>query len=532
MLNVTADEAPAKAGPRAWVGLGVLALASLAVSFDVFVLLLALPHLSASLDASSTEQLWILDIYGFMVGGFLVTMGSLGDRIGRRKLLLAGAAGFTVASLLSAYSTSPEMLIAARALLGVAGATLTPSTLSLISNMFRDAKQRALAIGIWAGCFTIGAIVGPIMGGVLLESFWWGSVFLLGVPAMILLLILGPMLLPEYRDRSAGRIDLASVGLSLGAVLPAIYGVDQLAIYGWNLRYAAALVVGIIMGALFVRRQRALRDPLLDLRLFRHRDFRIAMVSMLCYTMLTGTTLVFMTQFFQSVGGLSPLRAALALVPGLAVGTASVTVSPILARRLRPAYLIAGGQVIVAAGLCVIALASPATGVAPLVIGFAVWCLGGGPLLALGTNVVVGSAPPERAGSAASMSQITGEVGYALGIAIVGTAGAAVYRHALRVPAGVPAGAAGTARQNVAGAVSAARHLPATLGPGLVRSAYSAFDSGLHTVAISGAVILAGVAVVVAVRLRGMPVLGAAPAAPPEPVTEAELAESSAGPGR
>jgi DHA2 family multidrug resistance protein-like MFS transporter len=246
-----------RAGRREWVGLAVLALPTLLVALDLFVMLLAVPHLSAALGASSTQQLWILDIYGFMVAGLLLTMGTLGDRIGRRRLLLLGAAAFGTASILAAWSANPEMLIAARALLGIAGATLSPSTLSLIMTLFRDPKQQASAVGIWAGCFVAGAIIGPIVGGVLLEHFWWGSVFLLGVPAMVLLLLVGPRLLPEFRNPHAGRLDLASVALSLGAILPIVYGLKELARGGWQPLPVATIVVGLVVGWRFVPSARA-----------------------------------------------------------------------------------------------------------------------------------------------------------------------------------------------------------------------------------------------------------------------------------
>jgi MFS transporter, DHA2 family, multidrug resistance protein len=188
------------AGRREWVGLAVLALPTLLLSLDMSVLYLALPYLSADLGASATQQLWIMDIYGFMIAGFLVTMGTLGDRIGRRRLLMTGGVAFAVASVFAAYSTSPEMLIVTRALLGIAGATLMPSTLALISTMFRDQHQRGVAIAVWMTCFMGGMTVGPLVGGLLLQSFWWGSAFLLGVPVMAVLLVAAPALLPEYRD--------------------------------------------------------------------------------------------------------------------------------------------------------------------------------------------------------------------------------------------------------------------------------------------------------------------------------------------
>src|ERR687895_225140 len=222
------DEAP-RAGRREWIGLGVIALPCLLYSMDLTVLNVAVPHLSADLKPSSQQLLWIIDIYGFLVAGFLITMGTLGDRIGRRRLLLIGAVVFGAGSLLAAFSTSAEMLIAARALLGVAGATLAPSTLSLIFNMFHDPEQRTFAIGVWIASYSAGAVIGPVLGGLLLEFFWWGSVFLLAVPVMALLLVLGPLLLPEFRNPDAGRLDLSSAVLSLAAVLALIYGLKQIA---------------------------------------------------------------------------------------------------------------------------------------------------------------------------------------------------------------------------------------------------------------------------------------------------------------
>ena len=207
-----------KATRRDWLGLAVIALPCLLYSMDLTVLNLAIPQLSVDLKPSAAQLLWIVDIYGFMVAGSLITMGTLGDRIGRRKLLLIGAAAFGLASVLAAFSTSAEMLIATRALLGIAGATLAPSTLSLIRNMFLDPKERSFAIGIWIASFSAGGAIGPLVGGLLLEHYWWGSVFLVGVPVMILLLMLGPFLLPEFKAPNAGRVDLASAEAKGGAI--------------------------------------------------------------------------------------------------------------------------------------------------------------------------------------------------------------------------------------------------------------------------------------------------------------------------
>lgn len=422
-----------KAGRREWIGLAVLALPTLLVSLDTFVMLLALPPVAAGLGASSSQQLWIMDVYGFMVAGFMITMGSLGDRIGRRRLLLIAAVVFGAASVLAAYSTTPGMLIGSRALLGVAGAAITPCTLSLVMNLFRDPRQQASAIGIWGGCFTVGAVIGPVVGGVLLDHFWWGSVFLIGVPAMVLLLVVGPILLPEYRDPAAGRIDLPSIALSLAAILPVIQGLKQFAASGWSAVPACLVVFGLVVGWFFLRRQRALADPLLDLSLFRKRTFTVTLGSMMTYSLLSGGVMVFIAQYFQSVEGLSPLEAGLALVPGMVTSTISFQVAPLLARWIRPSRLISGALLFTVAGLVVTAMADNAT---TLAIAFAVECLGVAPLVVLGTNLVIGSAPPEKAGLAAAIAQTGNEFGYSLGIALLGSVVTAVYRHGAPAEAG------------------------------------------------------------------------------------------------
>ena len=479
------------AGRQEWIGLAVLALPTLLVSLDTFVMLLALPPVAAGLGASGNQQLWIMDVYGFMVAGFMITMGSLGDRIGRRRLLLVAALVFGAASVLAAYSTSPEMLIAARAVLGLAGAAITPCTLSLVMNLFRDPRQQASAIGIWGGCFTVGAVIGPVVGGVLLDHFWWGSVFLIGVPAMVLLLIAGPPLLPEYKDASAGRIDLPSVVLSLAAILPVVQALKQFAAAGWGTWPVCFLVFGLVAGWFFLRRQGRLADPLLDLSLFRRRTFTVTLGSMTAYSMLSGGVMVFVAQYFQLVDGLSPLEAGLALVPGMVTSTISFQVAPLLARRIRPSRLISGALVFTVAGMALMATAGSAT---TLVVAFAIACLGVAPLVVLGTNLVIGSVPREKAGSAAALSQTGNEFGYALGIAVLGSVVTAVYR------SDAPSAAGGSLAEAVAA------RLPADV----LDQARDAFTSGLHVAALIAAVAIAGMAVLLGVVLRSLPVLGGA----------------------
>ncbi|MEV0703964.1 MFS transporter [Saccharopolyspora sp. NPDC050389] len=509
------DTIPARAGRREWIALAVLALPTLLVSIDVYVLLLALPDLTADLGASSVEQLWITDIYGFMLAGFLITMGTLGDRIGRKKLLLIGAAVFGIASVVAAYSTSPAMLIATRAVLGVAGAILAPSTMSLIRTLFRDAKQMGLAIGIWGMCFSAGAVIGPVAGGAMLSRFWWGSVFLLGVPAMVLLLAVGPALLPEYRDPNAGKLDLTSVALSLAAVLPAIHGLTDLAKNGWQALPVAGIVIGIAFAVLFVRRQRRLEEPLLDLRLFTNRSFSTALGGMLCCTLLMGAIMLFITQDLQLVEGLSPFEAGLWMLPAVAANALSFIVSPILARRFRPAYLIGAGLAISVSGLIVLTQTDTTSGPTTLATGFALIFLGSGsgPLVTLGIQLILASAPPEKAGSAAALNETSGQFGFAFGLAALGSIGIAVYDSRFTPPSGIPADAADAARESFADAVVAAGALPADQAEALLAPAREAFVSGLHLVGAISAAALVVVAVLIVRLLRSVPPTGAPPAA-------------------
>src|SRR3989475_9959349 len=282
---------------------------------DLTVLNLALPAISADLQPTSAQLLWIMDIYGFLVAGLLITMGALGDRIGRRRLLLIGAAAFGVASVLAAFSTSAEMLIATRAALGIAGATLAPSTLSLIRNMFRAPGERRFAIGVWITSYSAGGAIGPLVGGVLLERFWWGSVFLAGVPVMALLLAVGPALLPEFRDPEAGRPDLASAALSLAAVLPVIYGIKRIAESGAAWLPVLSILAGLAAGAMFVRRQRRLADPLIDLRLFRAPAFSVSLATYTLGAFVAFGSFLFIPQYLQRVLGLSPLQAGRRRLP-------------------------------------------------------------------------------------------------------------------------------------------------------------------------------------------------------------------------
>ncbi|WP_431040513.1 MFS transporter [Streptomyces sp. P1-3] len=485
------------AGPREWLGLAVLALPTLLLAMDATVLYLAVPHLSAALQPSGSELLWIADIYGFMIAGFLVTMGTLGDRIGRRKLLMIGAAAFGAASALAAYSTSPQMLIAARALLGIAGATLMPSTLALITNMFRDPRQRGTAIGVWVTCFSAGVALGPVLGGLLLQAFWWGSVFLLGVPVMILLLVTAPVLLPEYRDTRAGRLDPTSVVLSLAAILPIIYGIKELAKDGLAALPVAALTGGLLLGVLFVHRQSRLASPLLDVTLFRNRSFSAALGIQLLSITAMGGVYLFITQYTQLVEGLSPLKAGLWLLPAAGALILASALTPALARKVPAAYVIGASLAISAVGYLVLTQVDSVSGLPVLVTGFVIVYMGISPMFVLGTDLIVGAAPPEKAGSAAAMSETSTEFGVALGVAVLGTVGTAVYRDRMTgtVPSEIPAPEAESARASLPDAMATVDGLPDRLHDVLLDPARAAFTHGLNIISGISALLVAALAV-------------------------------------
>jgi DHA2 family multidrug resistance protein-like MFS transporter len=501
--NMAAEASP-KAGRREWIGLAVIALPCLLYSMDLTVLNVAVPHLSADLKPSSSQLLWIIDIYGFFVAGFLITMGTLGDRIGRRRLLLIGALVFGAGSVLAAFSTSAEMLIVARALLGIAGATLAPSTLSLIFNMFHDPQQRTFAIGVWIASYSAGAVIGPVVGGLLLEFFWWGSVFLLAVPVMTLLLLLGPMLLPEFRNPEAGRLDLFSAALSLAAVLAMIYGLKQIAQDGLGWLPSLAILAGVAIGAAFLRRQRILADPMLDLGLFRIRAFSTSLAAYALSIAVVFGAFVFILQHLQLVLGLSPLRAGVWMVPSGCAFIVGGIVTPLLVRRVRPGYVMAAGLALSAVGFGLLTQVDETSGVALVVAAFVVFALGLAPVITLATDLIVGAAPRERAGAASAISETGAEFGGALGIAILGSIGIAVYRGRLAdaVPAGVPPEQAEVARDTLGGATEVAAQLPDQLGGVLLDTAREAFVQGLQVTAVTGAVVLAGLAVLVAILLR------------------------------
>lgn len=477
-----------KAGRREWLGLAVLALPCLVYSMDLTVLNLAVPHLTADLRPSPTQLLWIVDIYGFLLAGALVTMGTLGDRIGRRRLLLIGATAFGLASLLAAFSTSASMLIFSRAVLGLAAATLAPSTLSLIHNMFRDPRERTFAVSVWIASFSAGGAIGPVVGGFMLTYFWWGSVFLVALPVMALLLVAGPLLPPEFRDPNAGRLDIPSAALSLCAVLPVIYGVKVLADSGLAFAPFASIFAGIAFGGLFCLRQTKLKEPLVDLALFGNRAFRTALtINIIGFSTLFASFL-FIALFFQLVLGLSPVEAGLwSAPPGLGFAVSSLITTRLTRLASIPAVM-ALGLFLGGLGFVVVAYAGLERNLPLMLAGCLMLSFGYGPAVTLTTDIIIGSVPPERAGVASGMAETSSELGSALGIAVVGSLINFLYRRAMDSSALADSAAIPLqARETLAGAQVVASKLPEAAGSALLETARAAFSSGFVVAALISA---------------------------------------------
>lgn len=480
------------AGRREWVGLCVLSIACLIYSMDLSVLFLAMPAIVSDLDPSASELLWINDIYGFMVAGFLVTMGTLGDRIGRRKLLLVGAFAFGVASALAAFSSTSQQLIISRALLGVAGATVAPSTLSLVVNIFKNEAERNRAIGIWGSAFALGGLIGPLIGGLLLQYFHWGSVFLINIPVMLVLLAIGPFILPEYRNDDGGRIDLVSVFLSLATVLPVIYGFKHMAAEGFALRQLLPVAAGLAIGVLFIRRQKTLAHPLIDLRLFRIPAFTASLIVNLAGVFFVFGTFLYQNLFLQLVIGLSPLEAALWSVPSASVFAIMSFQAYRFTNHLGPVKTVLLGLLVNVAGTTAMAIAAYYQNLYGMLGASILIGLGFVPVILTTTGLIVGTAPPERAGSASAISETSAEFGGALGVALLGSLGTLVYRMVISSAdlSGLSETQSAAVSATLAGAVETAKAMGSAAEPAWLAPARTGFSLGFAACCLLASVTL------------------------------------------
>jgi DHA2 family multidrug resistance protein-like MFS transporter len=470
-------------GTRRWAALAVLVGSMLLLAVDTTVLYLAVPSLTAELEPSSTQILWIGDIYGLVLAGLLVTTGTLADRLGRKRVLLTGTAAFGLASVLAAFAPNAELLILARLLLGVAGATIMPSTLSILRNMFPDARERTKAIAIWSAASGGGMALGPIVGGVLLENFWWGSVFLINVPIVIVFLIAGAILLPESRNPHPGRFDLLSAALSMAAVVPLVYAIKHGVSSGLDGATVLAALAGVVMGAMFWRRQRRLATPLIDVRLFSNKAFSGAVLADTIAIFALAGLLFFFSQYLQLVRGMGPLQAGLAELPATVASVLAAVIVGALVARTGAGRAVGIGMTIAGGGLALIAAAGNADTYLPLGLALAAVGLGVGIAMTVTTEAVVSAVPPQRAGSAAAIAETAYELGAALGIAVLGSVMTRTYRSALDIPGDTPEPVRIAVRDSLASALHTVEP-----GSGLAAAAQKAFTTAMQLTSVLAAV--------------------------------------------
>lgn len=413
---------------KAWLGFMAVLPLVLLVAMDGSILYLAMPHVTSALTPTADQALWILDIYGFVVGSLLIAFGNIGDRYGRLKLIMVGAVIFGAGSLGAAYSQSPLMLIAARALMGLGGATLLPSGLAIVSALFPDARMRARAIGIFAATFAAGFAIGPLIGGMLLRQFEWGAVFLINVPVVLAFLIVAPILLREVRSTTYGRIDLPSLLLSFIGILLFTWSLKTAAAEGFTALQSAGGVIGIVALALFLRRQTRIDYPLLDLSLFRDRIFSIAILTGLLSLVVWSAASYLSGIYLQTVLGFDVFTTALLTLPGAMVLTATCVATVRIVEWMGRKTALVATHLLISAGVFMLLLTSTVSGVVAFIASTMIAGVGYGLSFSLVAEVAVSAVPAERAGAAGSIAETSNELGNALGITLLGSLAALSFR--------------------------------------------------------------------------------------------------------
>ncbi|SDC58699.1 MFS transporter [Nocardioides lianchengensis] len=481
---------------KRWAGLAVLCASLLVVVMDMTILSLALPAIAADLRPGAVEQLWMVDVYALVLAGLLVTASALGDRWGRRRMLVAGFATFGAASVAVLLVDSPEGVIAVRALLGVGGAMIMPSTLSMVRALFTDPRQRATALGWWGATAAVGAALGPIIGGALLEAFSWHSAFLVNVPVMAVAMVAALLLLPESRSDRPGTLDPLATVLSVVGMVALVYAVKHTGEHGVDAEGVGTAVVAVAALVLFVRRCLAQPDPVLEVRLFRSRAFTAGTVTALCTSIASIAALLLLSQWLQLVRGWSPLESGLALLPMAVAGVVCSPLAPALAERIGARPVLAGGLAVGGLGfLLVFLLPEPLSYVG--VAASLVLVGAGSGSLAVASAAIMSGAPESKAGSAAAIEESSYEIGGVLGVAVLGSLAAAVYRADLPArdlaAAGLDAEASGVVRDSLGGALEVAD----VAGPGLAAQATEAFTHSLAWAGLAGGLVMLAAAALV-----------------------------------
>ncbi|MEU2429673.1 MFS transporter [Streptomyces sp. NPDC007861] len=482
-------------GANRWVVLLVLCVSLLLVALDATVLHVAVPAVTEDLRPSGVELLWIVDAYPLVCAALLILFGTLGDRVGRRRVLLLGYALFGVASAVAAFASEPEVLIAARALLGVGGAMIMPATLSILRAVFPDRRERATAIGIWTAVAAVGAATGPVLGGFLVQHFWWGSVFLVNIPLMVLILPIGRWLLPESRGSGDGPWDVVGALMAAAGVLTVVLGVKRLGV-GHGLlepRTIGPLFAGALLLTLFVRRQRRREHPLIDMRMFSRATFSTSVgCIVLAMLALVGLELI-AVQYLQLVLGLSPLETGLRLLPLTFAAMAAGATGSYTLRRVGPRRMVGWGFVATAAA--VLLLTSMGHHDRPLLLtaGFVLLGFGLQTTLFAAYESMLSEAPAAQAGGAAAIGETSYQLGAGMGIALLGSVMNAAYAPGLNGASGVPGTARAAATHSLGEAYQVADALGGPAGDALRIAARTSFVHGLHvTLFVSAGLLLAG----------------------------------------
>jgi MFS transporter, DHA2 family, multidrug resistance protein len=479
---------------RSFLALAALAFPTLLVAVDIAVLNVALPTMGRELHAGPTELLWMTDSYNFMVAGAMLTTGAIADRIGRRRMILTCAAVFAIASAAGAFATTPELVIVARGVMGLAGSAILPASMALLGGLFTEEKARVQAMGAMMTVFLGGMAVAPFVGGLLLAHFWWGSVFLMGVPVMSLTIAVVPRLVPESRADVAAPLDLTSAGLSLVSVLSLVFALKRAVATGVDSPVVAACVVGVVLGVVFLRRQASLTHPLLDLGLLTQPRVRRTLTALFLTALLMGGTSLFFNLYLQEVQGLSPLAAAWWMLPMMVSMIGAANLGPWLNRRLRQRTVVVSMLSLMAVGFALYAVAPVSAAGRPIVaIGSSLATFGIGASFPMLMDGVISAAPPERAASSASLAQLSNELGIALGLTVLGSLGTVVYRWQLGRPGSA-------AQQSVIDGIREGRHDPA-----LLASVKSSFTDAFHLTGLVGVLAMVVVLVLASRATRETP---------------------------
>jgi EmrB/QacA subfamily drug resistance transporter len=484
----------AEPDPRRWWSLAVLCMTLLVIGLDNTILNVALPSLVVDLGATTSQLQWIVDGYTLVFAGLLLTAGSLGDRFGRRGALSIGLAIFGIGSLASAVAGGANMLIFTRAFMGIGGALIMPATLSLLTNIFTDPKERARAIGAWAAVAGAGSAFGPLIGGFLLEHFWWGSVFLINVPVVIVALVAGRLLLPTSKDPSAPRLDPVGALLSMTGLIALLFGIIEAPSKGWSdpivlagIGAGAALLIGFVLWELRTS------HPMLDVRFFQNRRFTAANAAItLTFFAMFGVSFL-ATQYLQSVLGFSPLEAGIRMLPMPLTMLVVAPLSPRIVERVGTKLVVGTGLTLAAIGTALLSLLPVENGY-PVVVGaMMIMAAGMGLVMAPATESIMGSLPPAKAGVGSAMNDTTRQMGGALGVAIIGSVLASSYRPGVTSALNAvdaPQQVIDVAQESITGAMHAAAQLPAPLGDAVAAAASSEFVTAMHGAVLVGAVVL------------------------------------------